>query len=110
MAKDYWDYIDMLEEKKPNLDEVPLEVKERHARDIFEIYFGTCCGTVPDCRWEYVPNDKKKLGQYDAFYFDDDIEQSQIFELMEKSAIENHDYVYDCVKNNGEVLDPDVWY
>ena len=109
MAKDYWDYVDMLEEKKPNLDEVPLEVKKRHIRDIFEIYFGKCSCAIGFGE-SYIPNDKKKLKQFDLFLFNFDIDQLQIFELMKKSVIENHDYVYDLVKNNGVVLDPDVLY
>ena len=68
-----------------------------------------------DCfagRFTYDPLEKKKgcRKKYGAYVFPYDTSEKFIDELCEKSVRENHDYVYDYVKDKIETFEPDVLY
>lgn len=65
-----------------------------------------------DLRFIYIPNDKKKRcrKKYSAYVFPYDTTEDFVDELCEKSVLENHDYVYDYVKDKIETLIPNVLY
>ena len=75
---------------------------------IGEIIHNDCFGG----RFTYYPNDKKKRcrKKYGAYVFPHGTSQEFVDELCKKSVLENHDYVYDYVKDKIETYDPNVLY
>ena len=79
----------------------------------YEEYFGKISMNFCfELRFVYIPNDKKKQcrKKYGAYVFPYDTTEEFVDELCEKSVFENHDYVYDYVKDKIETFDPDVEY
>lgn len=60
----------------------------------FEIFGHIGC-LVPDCRLTYEKVDTNEL-----FKFLENITESEIEKLMQKSVKDKHDYIFDIAKNN----------